>query len=253
MRRRAFTITELLVVIAIGSVIVGLLFPALASVAEGSRSTRCQTNLRQMAVAAQNYAASFDAYPAAIRYENVNGVFQRIAWDWVTTFSNQLISPGPLWEFTENPGEVQQCPDCNAPATFGGDPFTGYNYNTTYIGAEAPFPQTGWDAVRRGVPPHACARVSQCAMFGDGGWKGGANKFMRAPENSEELPLSVIYSGGQAFRHRASTNLVFIDGHVAAANTPCKGSSATRTNLSQMMDFPHNGFLSENDRMYDPR
>ena len=253
MRRPAFTITELLVVIAIGGMMIGLLVPAFASVAEGSRSARCQANLRQMAIAAQNYAAAFDAYPAAIRYENVNGVFERIAWDWVTTFSNQLISPGPLWAFTDNPGEVQQCPDCNSHSTFGGDPFTGYNYNTSHIGAEAPFPMTGWDAVRHGVPPHACARASQCAMFGDGGWKGGANKFMRGPANSEGLPLSAIYSGGQAFRHRSSTNLAFIDGHIGAMKNPCKGSLATPENLSQLMDFPNNGFLSENDRMYDPR
>lgn len=253
MRRAAFTITELLVVIAVTSAVVGLLVPALSSVSAGGRLGRCQSNLRQMSIAAQSYAAAFDAYPAAIRYESVNGVFQRIAWDWVTTFSNQLISPGPLWGFTDHPGEVQQCPDCNAPSTFGGDPFTGYNYNTSFIGAEAPFPLTGWDAVRHGVPPHACARASQCAMFGDGGWKGGANKFMRGPKNSEGLPLNVIYGGGQAFRHRSCTNIAFIDGHVSAAQTPYQGKLATPANLNQIMDFPNNGFLSQNDWMYDPR
>lgn len=248
-----FTIVELLVVIAVISLIVGLLVPAMSSARATSRSAKCQLNLKQMAIAAQNYAAIYDAWPAAIRYENKNGVFQRVAWDWVTTFSNQVVSPGPLWAFTDNPDEVQQCPDCNLASTFGGDPFTGYNYNTTYIGAEAPFPLTGWKSIRKGVPPHACARSSSCAMFGDGAWKGGANKFMRAPLNSEHQSLGIIYSGGQAFRHARWSNVAFVDGHVGSLNKPHAGALATPANLDQKMDYPRNGFLSDDDRLYDPR
>lgn len=253
MRNRGFTIVELLVVIGVLALLIGILAPALAGVGAGGRSMRCQSNLRQMAIAAQNYAAVYDAYPAAIRFENVNGTFERIAWDWVTTFSNQLISPGPLWAFSNNPDDVQQCPDCNSSATFGGDPYTGYNYNTSFIGGEAPFPLTGWDHVRRGVPPFACRRASQCAIFGDGGWKGGANKFMRAPGNSEGISLAILYGGGQAFRHGHATNVAFIDGHVSSVNQAHQGALATPGNLAQIMDFPTNGFLSEDDRAYDPR
>lgn len=253
LRPHGASIVELLTVIAIIGLVVGLLFPALSGARASSRSLKCQANLRQMAIAATNYAAAWDAFPAAIRYEQRNGELHRIAWDWVTTFSNQVVSPGPLWAFTDNPGEVQQCPDFTGSATFGGDPFTGYNYNTSFIGGEAPFPTTGWVHVRRGVPPHACSRASRCAMFGDGGWKSGANKFMRAPANSENAPWSVIYSGGQAFRHGHSTNIAFIDGHVGASERPRKGRHATDALLQQSMDFPRNGFLSDDDAAYDPR
>lgn len=253
MDRRAFTITELLVSIAIIALLIGLLAPALSSVGAGGRSSRCQANLRQMATAANGYATMYDAYPAAIRYENVNGSFRRVAWDWVTTFTNQAISPGAVWSFTDHPGEVQQCPDFDGAATFGGDPYTGYNYNTTYIGAEAPFPSTGWSMVRKGVPPGGCSRMSTCAMFGDGGWKGGANKFMRAPGDSEGISLSVLYGGGQAFRHRHATNVSYLDCHVGCVGKPREGPLATQSLLDSIMAFPANGFLSADDAAYAPR
>jgi prepilin-type processing-associated H-X9-DG protein len=253
MRRNAFSIVELLVVIGAIALLIGLLAPALSSVGAGGRSTRCQSNLRQMANAANNYAAMYDAYPAALRFENINGTFQRVAWDWVTTFSDEVISPGALWTFTDNPGEVQQCPEFEGASTYDGDPYTGYNYNTTYIGAEAPFPSTGWANVRKGVPPHACGRCAQCAMFGEGGWKGGANKFMRAPLNSENLGFDVIYGGGQAFRHRRSTNLAYVDGHVGSANKIFQGKHATPNLLGDTMAYPANGFLSDDDSAYSPR
>lgn len=251
MRCRGFSILELLVCIATIGLLIGLLGPALAGVAAAGRSTHCQSNLRQMAIAAHKYSADYDAFPAAIRYENVNGVFHNVAWDWITTFSNQVVSAGALWTFTDNPGEVHQCPEHLGASSFG-EPHTGYNYNTTYLGGESLFPQIGWDHFRPGVPPHACHRASQCAMFGDGAWKLGANKYMRAPMNSEGW-LSVVYSGGQAFRHRHATNIAFIDGHIDSADQPHRGNLATPALLSQTMDFPRNGFLSDDDRMYDPR
>lgn len=253
MRRVGFTITELLVVIAIMTLLVGLMAPALFSVGASGRATQCQSNLRQLSIAAQRYAAMYDAYPAALRFENTDGVFRRIAWDWVTTISGQFIGPGPLWAMTDHPHEVHQCPDCHVSATYSGDPFTGYNYNTSFIGAESSFPQLGWNGIRIGVPPHACQRASACAMFGDGAWKGGANKFMRAPTNVEHLPLGVLYGGGQAFRHAKRTHIAFIDGHIGANDRPCEGEFANSTLLTQTMDFPRNGFLSNDDSAYNPR
>src|SRR5881397_2945226 len=74
--QRGFSIVELIVVIAVVSMLIGILAPALSSVRASARSGRCQGNLKQMAIAAQNYAAIYDAWPAAIRYENPHGVFQ---------------------------------------------------------------------------------------------------------------------------------------------------------------------------------
>jgi prepilin-type processing-associated H-X9-DG protein len=243
----------MLTVISILALLMGLLLPALSRVRAAGRSLTCQSNLRQMGFASQQYANVFDAWPAAIRYEHVDGVLQVVAWDWVSTFDGRLVAPGPLWAFSGAPGDVPQCPDYHGTTNFEGDPYTGYNYNTSYLGAEAPFPSTGWEHVRAGVRPHACRRGAACAMFGDGGRGGGTNKFMRAPSNHEGALPEVIYSGGQAFRHPGGTNVAFVDGHVGPVTDPRAGPTSTATLLDDVMDYPSNGFLSEDDAAYDPR
>lgn len=250
---QGFTLVELIVVIGIVVLLLGLLMPALGGIKAAGRSTQCVSNLRQMSLASQSYAAVYDVFPVALRFEQRDGLLVQVAWDWVTTMGGELIEPGPLWSFGNNPDSVQQCPEYHGSANYSGDPFTGYNYNTTYIGGEAPFPNVGFKPVRWGVKPHACQRSSQTAMFGDGGYSSGANKFMRAPLNSEDYDLTTIYAGTQAFRHTGSTNVVYIDGHVGSVQHARKGKFATAQLIEEIMDYPDNGFLSNDDSAYNPQ
>jgi prepilin-type N-terminal cleavage/methylation domain-containing protein/prepilin-type processing-associated H-X9-DG protein len=55
MRRRGFTLIELLVVIAIIAVLIALLLPAVQAAREAARRAQCVNNLKQLALAVQNY------------------------------------------------------------------------------------------------------------------------------------------------------------------------------------------------------
>lgn len=228
-----FTLWELLCVIFIVSLLLAVLIPSFTQVREEAWKVDCLNNLREMVFAAHQYAyQNGDKLPPA--YVRDFTARTTVTWEsflWGSNYQQR----------------VQQCPVFKGSAMWKGDVFTGYNYNSSYLG--------GVTLIRNGITllgSTESAKLfdiknpSECAMFGDGEYESGANKFMRSPfAGPLDADASLALGGTQGFRHRGCTNVGFADGHVQslkkryttmeAYGTPTKGC----------------GFLSEDNSIYD--
>ncbi len=87
--RRGFTLVELLVVIAIIGILVGLLLPAVQSARESSRQATCNSNLKQLGLAIQNFDSarkrlpySHHQRPSTSCATTKSGTDGRVRWAW---------------------------------------------------------------------------------------------------------------------------------------------------------------------------
>ena len=126
---------ELLVVVGILGVLAAILLPALSASRRTARRVKCLGNLRQMAIAAQEFLGdNAESYPIAYSFGVENGVTYAYAWDLTTMRGpTSKVIPGLLWQGS-GLEQIQQCPAFRGSANWLVDPYTGYNYNTSYIG-----------------------------------------------------------------------------------------------------------------------
>jgi prepilin-type processing-associated H-X9-DG protein len=234
---------ELLVVVAIIGIIAALLLPALARSKAKAKSVNCVSNLHQMGIAAYVYTDDNESfYPTAYYDGDVNGTPYHYAWDLTTIdegITNRVV-PGLLWQGSGN-NQIQQCPSFQGSANWLTDPYTGYNYNTSYIG------HGEYEDILEPAKSSAVKHPGKTVLFGDGEYAGGANKFMRAPfPNPGDLSFNGRWSGTQGFRHEKRSNAGFCDGR----------AEALRDRYTNNADGPDNvavntGFLSPDNSAYD--
>ena len=252
--KRGWTLVELLVAIAVVAILTGLLLPAVQRARGTAQATVCKSNLRTITMAALDYTQAFDHAPAAVwRKEHADGGVTTMQWDW-TVQPNGTWSLGVIGQRLDRPLADLACPLWTGPTPEDDSdqpPFTGYNYNTSFVGGEAPFPAVGFQAIRVGVAPSGWQHTG-AVMFGIGGWSGGTNRYMRAPGNHEFVGAATCCAGAQSFQHVGErTHFSKLDGSVGVSAAPSDGGH-DQGYAAQILDHPNNGFLSDDDRAYDP-
>ena len=92
--RKGFTLIELLVVVAIIAILIALLLPAVQKAREAARRTQCRNNMKQIALAVNNYENKNKIFPPAVTYNNQKSASCTNAWDQTGGYSwRALILP----------------------------------------------------------------------------------------------------------------------------------------------------------------
>jgi prepilin-type processing-associated H-X9-DG protein/prepilin-type N-terminal cleavage/methylation domain-containing protein len=239
---RAFTLIELLVVIAFVAVLASLLLPVLNQSKQTANRVNCLSNLRQMTIAAHTFVGdNADSFPIAYYFETENGVSYAYAWDLTTVMgTSNAVIPGLLWKGS-GVEKIQQCPSFKGAANWLLDPFTGYNYNTSFIGHGQN------ESVSEPAKASAVRQPASTVLFGDGQYSAGANKFMRAPwRNPSDMTFNGRWAGTQGFRHKGRSNTAYCDGHADSLRERFLENQDGAAKVA-----PSTGFLSPDNSIYD--
>jgi prepilin-type N-terminal cleavage/methylation domain-containing protein len=248
--RRGFTLVELLVVIAILAVLAALLFPVFGTATFRAKNTVCRNDLRQISLALQMYATTYDIYPPLSQLVGGDGLTStELYWDQYLEpylFPKKTITPYLYASGHGGPRTVEKfllCPFF--PATMVNRPFDDskippiYAYNSMRLGNfDVPLGLGAPNSLYRLMYPginatpwtteSAVVAPSEMLAVGDPFTRSVRPRYDGVHQSSWSFwkPLCanrpgattdlVVRSRAVVKLHRARVNRIFCDGHLEA-------------------------------------
>lgn len=201
----SFTLLELLVVISIIALLAGLLFPVLNKVQESKEATVCSSNLRQIGVGLTTYAADHNGYfplsGGVIPYDKTGT--NVASQGWTQQIEKYIGVTGTNTKIYTCPSGAKLLPE-NKP----------YSYFMGCFGATMAAVAEGPGATRQPLYLNKIQYPSKYILAGDiiCAGKFSANDTDK-DDNNDWNPA---FSGTIAKIHNGKSNILFVDGHIAA-------------------------------------
>jgi len=269
--RPGFSLVELLVVMSIISVLVGFLLPAVLAARDRARNTACAGNVRQLGLALQSYISANGGKLLPLKIDDSARIAGTLAGDYPYPGKSKFwfgevnadepdpalqlnFAAGLLTPFMEGNWAAYQCPsfgpDTIAAFTYG-RMASGFDYNPA-LGRGTAWDEAAWPPVllnEREVFRIAQVREpTRTIAFADSAMVRYDLQFM------ENLGGLVPPSGNFPtvhFRHFATANVAFLDGHVdnypwkTAVSVP--GDNYMPQEQADLMDRMKLGFVCDGE------